>query len=343
MRHSLSTPLRFLPEADAAEVPNVVVDGAPNANTVLSLTHWPGFPTPDGLAADLSAQMVFRYLDEGAGRHEPARVVTNNHFDQDGLVGVFALVDPETALAQRQLLEDVAAAGDFATYQDRRAARLSMVLAAYADPARSPLGAAALSGPYPQTCGLLYTELLDRLATLAGDLDAVQDLWIEEDSELSAAEAAIASGSVTVDELPHVDLAVLTVPEEAPGHGGHRFAHGIVPGLHPMAVHNATDRFRIVQIRGRRYELAYRYETWVQYRSRRPLPRADLAPLADRLNQAEDGAARWSAEPVDTLTPRLRLDDGHESTLDPATFLAQVVAHLETATAAFDPYRLRSS
>ncbi len=88
----------------------MVVDGAPNANTVLSLTQRPGFPTPDRLAADLSAQMVFRYLDDGAGRHEPARVVTDNHFDQDGLVGVFALVDPEAALAQRTLLEDVAAA-----------------------------------------------------------------------------------------------------------------------------------------------------------------------------------------------------------------------------------------
>src|SRR5688572_4671218 len=107
----MNAPLRFLPEADAAEVLNVVVDGAPNANTVLTLTHWPGFPAPDGLAADLSAQMVFRYLDEGAGRHHPARAVTNNHFDQDGLVGVFALVDPDTAMGLRTFLEDVAAAG----------------------------------------------------------------------------------------------------------------------------------------------------------------------------------------------------------------------------------------
>lgn len=201
----MNLPLRFLPEAEAAEVPNVVVDGAPNPNTVLSLTHWPGFPAPDGLAADLSAQMVFRYLDEGAGRHHPARVVTNNHFDQDGLVSVFALVDPETALAQRAFLEDVAAAGDFATYRDRRAARLSMAVAAYADPARSPLGAAALSRPYPQRNSVLYTELLDRLPALAGDLDGAKDLWADEDAELSAAEAALASGSVTL--VAHLETA----------------------------------------------------------------------------------------------------------------------------------------
>ena len=339
----MNPPLRFRPEADAALVPNVVVDGAPNANTVLSLTHWPGFPAPaEGLAADLSAQMAFRYLEEGAGRHHPARVVTNNHFDQDGLVSVFALVDPETALARRTLLEDVAAAGDFATFRDRRAARMSMVVAAYADPVRSPLGTAALSGPYPEVCGRLYTELLDRLPTLAGDLDGLKDLWGDEDAELSATEAAIASGSVTIEELPHVDLAVVTAPDAAPAGGGHRFTRGIVPGLHPMAVHNATDRFRIVQIRGGRYELAFRYETWVQYRSRRPPARPDLVPLAERLNQAETGAARWSADPVDDLTPRLHLEDGQESSLDPDAFLALVVAHLEAAPPAFDPYRPRS-
>lgn len=337
------TDLRFVPYEDAAEVPNVVVDGSPNRSTVLTVSHWPGMPTPDGLAADLSAQMAFRYLDAGAGLHAPAEAVTNNHFDQDGLVGIFALVDPEAARSQRTLLEDVAAAGDFGTYRDRRAARMSMVLAAYADPARSPLGAAALAGPYPHICAALYSELLGRLPSLAADLDELNDLWTDEDAELSAAEAAIDSGRVTIEELRHVDLAVVTVPEGAPGRGGHRFAHGIVPGLHPMAVHNATDRFRILQIRGRRYELAYRYETWVQYRSRRPLPRADLAPLADQLNEQETGDASWSADGVDTLTPRLHLADGDESSLDPEQFTALVVAHLEAAPAAFDPYAERTS
>ena len=36
--------------------------------------------------------------------------------------------------------------------------------------------------------------------------------------------------------------------------------------------------FALLVVRGRRYRFTYRYETWVQYRSRRPKARVDLAP-----------------------------------------------------------------
>ena len=52
-----------------------------------------------------------------------AELVSNNHFDEDGLVGVFTLLEPGTALGLRELLIDTARAGDVATYRDRRAAR----------------------------------------------------------------------------------------------------------------------------------------------------------------------------------------------------------------------------
>lgn len=52
------SPLRYVPYDEAAQVPNVVVDGSPNAATVLTLTHWPGIAPPAGLADDLSAQMA---------------------------------------------------------------------------------------------------------------------------------------------------------------------------------------------------------------------------------------------------------------------------------------------
>jgi hypothetical protein len=34
--------LRFEPYESTTGIPNVVVDGSPNASTVLTLTHWPG-------------------------------------------------------------------------------------------------------------------------------------------------------------------------------------------------------------------------------------------------------------------------------------------------------------
>ena len=43
-------------------------------------------------------------------------------------------------------------------------------------------------------------------------------------------------------------------------------------------------------VRGRHYQFAYRYESWVQFRSRPVRPRVDLAPLATALSEAESAA-----------------------------------------------------
>lgn len=55
--------MRFAAYHQLGDRPNLVVDGAPNQATVLTLSHWPSAGTPTALADDLSAQIVFRYLD----------------------------------------------------------------------------------------------------------------------------------------------------------------------------------------------------------------------------------------------------------------------------------------
>ncbi|MGH3830633.1 MAG: DUF6687 family protein [Pseudonocardiaceae bacterium] len=334
-----SNPLRYDPYEASVGVPNVVVDGSPNASTVLTLSHWPQLPAPDGLADDLSAQMAFRYLDSGATLHGNAEVVTNNHFDQDGLISVYALSRPDAALARRALLEDVAAAGDFGTYRDRRAARLSMVIAAFSDPERSPLA------PLPDDHGgaataLLYTELLGRLPELLDKLDTYRNLWQDEDRQLTSSEHILATGAAVIDEHGEVDLAVVTIDETVGALSGHRFTGGVrFDGIHPMALHNATDRFAVLVIRGRSYQFTYRYETWVQYRSRRPRPRVDLTALAGQLTERETDGVTWGADPASSLTPRLSpIGNNRESSIPAAEVVSRVVGHLTMAAPAWDPY-----
>ena len=327
------TSLRYEAYGHTVDRPNVVVDGSPNAGTVVTLTHWPGYPSPPDTEADLSAQIAFRYLDRGADLHGDAELVTNNHFDQDGLVAVHALSRPEEALARRDLLEDLAAAGDFGTYRFREAARLSMAVHSYADPDRSPLA------PLPEDSDeLLYRELLGRLPELVDHPEKERALWEAEDAVLTESEAALASGAVTITEHPEVDLAVVDFAEPEPHWSGHRFSHQHFQDIHPMAVNNATDRFALLVVRGRRYRFTYRYETWVQYRSRRPKARVDLAPLADALTAAEPGGATWFADPPGGLAPVLGLVDGDESGLDRADVLGRMTSHLATAPEAWDPY-----
>jgi Family of unknown function (DUF6687) len=325
--------VQFAPYHELAGRPHVVLDGSPTDGTVLCVTHWPGYPPPPAVAADLSAQMAFELLAR-PGLLAGAALVSNNHFDQDGMVSIHALVDPERALTHRPLLEDVAAAGDFATYRDRRAARISMVLSAFAD-GRSDLD---LPTDYPSACATLYAELLPRLPELCADVAPYRELWGAEDATLTASEAAIGRGAVAITEHADVDLAVVDVPPDAPSGGGHRFGGDWEPGLHPMAVHNATDRLVVATVRGRRYQVEERYETWVQLQSRPARARRDLAPLATRLQDEEGGDATWTATPVSGLVPMLRSGDG-ESSIAPERFVALVVDHLGTAPGAWDPFQ----
>jgi hypothetical protein len=331
--------LRYAPYDELAGAPNVVVDGSATEGTVLCLSHWPNTPAPPGLEADLSAQMALAYLDR-FDRHGSAELVSNNHFDQDGLMSVYALVEPDAARARRDFLVDIAAAGDFATYTARDAARISMVIAAYADPDRSPL---AIDAGDDRVC-VLYQEMLGRLPELIARPDRARGLWEDEDATLTASELLVRSGAVRIEEDAELDLAVVFVPPGAPDAGGHRFGGGRwAKGLHPMAINNATSRLAVLTMEESRYEFSYRYESWVQYRSSVPRPRVDLSPLAAELSAEEPGDARWIFEGVSELSPRLSLEGATESVLAPDDFRARLTAHLRSAPPAWDPYSPRGS
>jgi hypothetical protein len=345
-RSPRSPDLHYVPYGDLQEgSPSVVVDGSPAPGTVLCLSHWPGIGSPARFAADLSAQMAFAYLD-AFDLHSGASVVSNNHFDQDGLVSVLAMTQPEEALSRRELLVEVARAGDFAVTSSRDAARISMTISAFADPDRSPLrqsSAGASELDYEEWVATLHADLLGRLTELCDRPERYADLWAEEDATLTESEKALARGIVAIEEVPDIDLAVVTLPDadELRLEGGHRFGGDWVSGVHPVALHNATDRGALLVFDGGRPELRYRYESWVQYRSRPIRPRVDLVPLAERLNEEEGtGKAMWHAGAVSSLTPTLKLQDGSQSTLDPRRLRDAVEQHLRQSPPAWDPYRI---
>ena len=320
----------------------MIADGAALPSTVLTLSHWPASPTPAALAEDTSARIAFRYLED-ARRWPAAEAVSNDHFDQDGLVAVYALVSPDEARARQVVLEDVAAAGDFATFAQRHSARVSFALAALADPERSPLGAGFIEALHGERCAGLYEELLGRLPELVDHIEAHRPLWEEEDATLAAGEAALAAGDIAIDEVPDLDLAVVSIPACCGAALATRFGSRQDAACHPAAIHNVTKALRILVAHGRRYELVYRYESWVKYTSRRPLPRVDLAPLAAQLQDEERNGARWSFDGVAALVPALRLADGHESDIPPARLRQLVERYLATAPPAWDPYASRPS
>jgi len=307
--------MKYVPYSELSE-PNVIVDGAPNAQTMLTLSHWPKSPTPPELKDDLSAQIVFRYLDH-PGFRVAAEAVSNNHFDEDGLISLYSMINQEKAYFFRELLIDVAAAGDFGTYRFPEAARIAFTIAAYADPERSPLAKEIFQQSYPETTAALYREMLPLLPEIVANPEKFRGFWKPDEEDLQSSEEAIRAGAIRIEEFPLIDLAIVIVPRE-------------IDVCHPFALHNSTDLFRILIMKGQSYEFRYRYESWVQYVSRPVMQRIDLTPLASQLSNEEKNGA-WAFDGVDEITPRLFLRGQAESSIPPEQFRKLMVEFLSLA------------
>ncbi len=310
--------MRYVAYEQSKSSPNIVVDGAANDGTELVLSHWPNSATAADLRADLSAQIVFNYLDRPE-LHVSADAVTNNHFDGDGLVGIYTLTNPLEAAAIRDLLIDIAAAGDFDVYQNRDAARISFVLDAWTQPANSPLNKTVFAQDYASVANILYEELLSRFSKIIQKIDYLEHFWIAQDEHLDASEEAFSKGYFKLQEIAEHDLAIVTMPDSnsTPAKSVHR-----------MAIHNQTNCMRILLMQENNYELYYRYETWVDYHSRVLTKRKDLKLLAEKLTKQESMDGVWSFGDINDLSPTLKLTGAPLSKIPFDSFKSQVLEFL---------------
>ena len=319
---------RFVPYQETRQRPNIVVDGRANEGTVLTLSHWPRSGTPWPLKDDTSVEVAFRYLDSPE-HHVDVEAVTNDHFDEDGLIGLHCLIAPDHAQRHRDLLIGAAHAGDFGTYSNRDAARLAFAIARLASGRHSPWGGDAMPEAKAERTGYKYARMLEELGALIDDIEGHAELWRDEDDFLSASERLFDSGAATIEEDEALDLAVVRVPA-----AWRRAGHGATV-VHPMAIHNRTGCNRVATICGDFYRFGYRYESWVQMVTRRPPPRIDLRPLAEALT-ARDSRA-WRFDGVSQITPKLRAL-GSRNGLASDAFLEALREALATGEPAWDPY-----
>jgi hypothetical protein len=328
-------PLPYLPASEAAEIPNVMADGAPMPSTVLSLSHWPVSPTPAELAHDLSAGSGFAFLDSKK-RWPAAGAITTDHYDQDGLVTVFAVSHPELARPRRRELLAVAEAGDFAVADAPEAARVAFALASLGS-----FGDGAGSSPLD---GSMHGPALGHLVEWVDDPDCCRSRWEDEEAFVTWSDAALDAGRFELSERPDLDLAVVAA-RAGLGAGGMgvewrqhwEFTHRADSPLHPVALYRRiAQRFRVLFLTPPRYELRFRYETWVRLASRRPMLRPDVLPLAERLSAMEPEGQRWNFTGAASLVPRLA--PAGPSALAPEDVLAAVVEELGRARPGWDPY-----
>src|SRR5947209_875457 len=111
-----------------ADVPKLSVDGT--VGNAVHLSHWQGNETPARLRADTSTEIALNFV-AAPDREEiarGARVVTNNHFDTDGVLSVWAVLTGGRALDLRNRLIAAAEAGDFSEFTGAQAVRASITI-----------------------------------------------------------------------------------------------------------------------------------------------------------------------------------------------------------------------
>ncbi|TXK49115.1 hypothetical protein FVR03_06950 [Pontibacter qinzhouensis] len=291
------TKRRFIPFSELKHRKAIVVDSMhPNG---LVLSHWRGAPTPAEVRDNTSAAMVLHALRFNLpGLDLP--YVTANHFDIDGFVGVWSLLNLELALENEELLRQMALIGDFRELDlNHPLAGEALKLVCWINAREKqlfypPFGAEQLPEPEVTLCPKKFAYFLREFGRVLQDPNWEKAAWEEEVGEVLLGYRDMYKPTTKLSRHPDIGLVVLQLPEP----------------LHYYALFSRTQGFDIVLscYSGNRYELEYKYTTWVDLGSRPTLPRINLAPLAARLNALETSGHTWTYDAITETGPLLRLN-----------------------------------
>ncbi|WP_139923815.1 DUF6687 family protein [Hymenobacter sp. DG01] len=340
------TPKHFVSFRRLRQQPTIVVDST-GTGAALTLAHWRGAATPELLRDDTSAGSVLRALHQPATPGLEAQAVTANHFDVDGFVGVWALLNPALALEHEHLLRLVATLGDFReiNWADSLANHaLQLVCWLNAEEKTrfyEPFGAPARRQREDEASAEKFGWFLPRFAEVLRNPEAVRAVWEPEYQRVKQGVALMQSPATTLRRYPEVGLVVVRTPAPLPYY----------------ALFGATAGADMVLslYDGQRYEFEYRYTTWIDLESRPTLPRLPLTGLATRLNDQELAPHRWTFDGVTDTGPLLRLDGKtltkpqryadpdqrpiHASSIPAERLEAEVVAFFRAGYAGVEPRR----
>lgn len=298
IHYSFTEHMRFEFYSDAiAELPKLSVDGT--VDNAIHFSHWKGNETPESVKADTSTETVLNVV-AAPNRLELTRsieLVTNNHFDTDGVLSVWAMLTGERALRLRERLIAAAEAGDFSEFSSVDGVRASIAIQGSDSPidkSGSPL-AAQLAGQPVSDEAQAYVLVLPHVQEVVTHIDRYESLWREPWERIEIALDSFAKGASRVEEIADAKLSVVTLAEDVFG------PSGFDPNQHsaPFTAisHNAHGELFLVATplaEGWAYRIDYPYYSWAETVVRPQVARRDLTELMRRLNELErNSAARW--------------------------------------------------
>ena len=297
-------------------VPFLCVDGVVESG--VNVSHWPGNRTPPHLKADTSTEMALK-LARDPGRAvwlQGVSIVTNNHFDTDGLLSVFAALRPEEALRHEKELIQAARTGDFGEWTTPEAFKFDAVVTAYDDERRSPIASEIRGRPEHERYQIVYDRLLSALPELLTGAAAHQEMW-------SARLQAYMRSMMRMKDVARIrehEPARLTVIETG-------------EPLDEMARFNVARHHRVLTATrtadGFVYEMAFQIFSWFETVTPPRGGRFDLTDAGHELDRLETGGAgRWTYTGDDSLESRLYRAAADGSPVPSTLPLETVESHL---------------
>jgi hypothetical protein len=276
-----------------SDVPKLSVDGT--VDNAVHFSHWKGNETPDAVKADTSTEIALN-LVAAPNRLELTRgieLVTNNHFDTDGVLSVWTVLTGERALNLRAELIAAAEAGDFSEFTGEDGVRASIVIQGSDDPmddAGSPL-ARHLAGAGVTDPARAYELVLPEVEKVLTRINDYEFLWRDVWQRIADAMESFESGASRVENFVDEKLSVITLAPELYS------SPNFKPTRHG-APYTAISRYARGELfliakpigGGWSYRFDYPYYSWAETSVRPPVARRDLTSLVARLNELERGA-----------------------------------------------------
>jgi len=316
-------------------VPKLSVDGT--VDNSIHFSHWQGNTTPAEVKADTSTEIALNLVasPNKAELTKGIDLVTNNHFDTDGVLSVWTVLTGERALAHRELLIAAAEAGDFSEHSSDVGVRVSIAIQGsdQASPNNddgSPL-ARLLAGEAVDDDARAYELVLPEVERLLANIDDYESLWREGWNSVAAAIESFERGKSNVTEYSDSRISLVTLaPELFDG-------AGFSPTRH-AAPYTAISKFArgelfliaIPTAGGWFYRLDYSYYSWAETVVRPRIRRRDLTSALELLNSREENLdGRWQTDNREMTSAVKFLNNGTlaASRLEPD----QVVSVLQTS------------
>ena len=319
-------------------VPKLSIDGTvPNS---IHFSHWNGNETPAELKADTSTEIALN-LVTSPNKDDLTQgidLVTNNHFDTDGMLSVWTALTGERADQYRDVLIAAAEAGDFSEYSSADGVRVSLAIqgsdqAIPTDDEGSPL-ARLLAGGEANDDARCYELIIPELERVLTNINNYESLWLDGWKKIVEALESFDRGSSKVVEFTEAKVSQVTLsPDIFSGEGFNPTRHSAPFTAISKFAQGELFVIAIPAANGWFYRIDYPYYSWAETVVRPTIERRDLSNILRTLNEKErnrDGV--WQEDSREMTSAAKCLDEKKNLTASTLTPDDVVDAFTKTAT-----------